>query len=239
VRLYCQAVLYEPLFSCYLTGMTNRFNQQFLELEAQLEEVRATKRTEHNPYSGSDFQVDRKLKLGWEVRAKHLLETVCGPDSQHFKMFQEASESSMYTTSWDLIERMSTVFLAAKKDFEEGYLSSVRAVVQAEVFDSELEQASELLSNRYKTASAVVAGTVLETALRELCDRNTTPRGNLNKMNADLAKQGVYNANMAKRITAIAGIRNSAAHGKPEEFTDGDVKSMIDDIERFLSQHLE
>jgi hypothetical protein len=57
-------------------------------------------------------------------------------------------------------------------------------------------------------------------------------------MNADLAKQGLYNANMAKRITALAGIRNSAAHGKPDEFTDADVKAMIEDIQRFLAQHL-
>jgi hypothetical protein len=40
---------------------------------------------------------------------------------------------------------------------------------------------SEFLSRGYKTASAVIAGTVLETALRELCDRNTVPLGKLDK----------------------------------------------------------
>jgi hypothetical protein len=29
---------------------------------------------------------------------------------------------------------------------------------------------------------------------------------------------------MAKRITAMAGIRNSAAHGQPDKFTEGDVR---------------
>jgi hypothetical protein len=43
---------------------------------------------------------------------------------------------------------------------------------------------------------------------------------------------------MAKRVTALAGIRNSAAHGKPNEFTDAEVKTMIEDIERFLAQYL-
>jgi Domain of unknown function (DUF4145) len=108
-----------------------------------------------------------------------------------------------------------------------------------EIFDSELEQAVGLLSSGYSTASAVVAGAVLETALRELCKKNNLPLGKLDRMNADLAKQGVYNANMAKRITALAGIRNSAVHGKSGEFTDGDVKSMIDDVGRFLAQHME
>jgi hypothetical protein len=220
--------------------MANKFQQRFVELEAQLKEVQATKRTEHSPYTGSSEQVDRSLKLGWEVKAKHLLQAACGLESQHFKHFEEAAQrSSMSSTSSDVLERMRAVFLAAKEDFEGGYLSSVRSLVQAEVFDSELEQASELLSNGYKSASAVIAGTVIETALRELCDRNKVSYGKLDRMNADLAKKGVYNANTAKRITALAGTRNSAAHGKPEEFTDGDVKSMIDEIGRFLSQHFD
>jgi hypothetical protein len=194
---------------------------------------------ENNVYDRPVAQVDRNLKLGWEVKVKHLLESVCGRDSQHFTHFEEAAQGTSFSTSWEKLEKMGTVFLAAKEDFEGGYLSSMRSLVQAEVFDSELEQASELLSNGYRTASAVVAGTVLETALRELCDRNKISRGSMDRMNADLAKQSVYNANMAKRITALAGIRNSGAHGKPEEFADGDVRAMIDDIARFLSQHLE
>jgi hypothetical protein len=81
----------------------------------------------------------------------------------------------------------------------------------------------------------VIAGTVPETSLREL---NSLPHGKLDRMNADLAKQGLYNANMAKRVTALAGIRNSATHGKPNEFTNAEVKTMIEDIERFLAQYL-
>jgi len=53
-------------------------------------------------------------------------------------------------------------------------------------------------------------------------------------MNADLAKAGIYNKLQQKRITALADIRNSAAHGKPEEFSEDDVKRMIEEIEQFL-----
>ena len=172
--------------------MPNKFNQRFQELEEELKKVQATKKLEHNPYSdGPKTQVDRHLKLAWEVKAKHLLEITCGPESQHFKHFEEAAEGSTYSTTWDDIQNMGTVFLAAKEDFEGGYLTSVRSLVQAEVFDSELDQASELLTSGYKSASAVIAGTVIETALRELCDRNKVALGKLDRMNADLAKQGV------------------------------------------------
>jgi hypothetical protein len=54
-------------------------------------------------------------------------------------------------------------------------------------------------------------------------------------MNADLAKVGVYNSLMQKRILALAAIRNSVAHGKSEEFTRDDISAMIRDVERFVA----
>jgi hypothetical protein len=54
-------------------------------------------------------------------------------------------------------------------------------------------------------------------------------------MNADLAKAGAYNSLVQKRITALAAIRNSAAHGRPQDFTKDDVAAMITDVERFAA----
>lgn len=128
--------------------------------------------------------------------------------------------------------------MAAKEDFEGGYLLPIRTLIQAEVFDSELEQANGLLNSGYYTAAAVIAGVVLETALRGLCDKEGIAHGKLDKMNADLAKAGIYNKLMQKRITALADIRNSAAHGKPNEFTAQDVTEMIREISQFLATYL-
>ena len=57
-------------------------------------------------------------------------------------------------------------------------------------------------------------------------------------MNAELAKIGVYKKLQQKQITAIADIRNSAAHGKPEEFKEADVQDMIRDITHFVNEYL-
>jgi hypothetical protein len=62
--------------------------------------------------------------------------------------------------------------------------------------------------------------------------------GKLDKMNADLAKADTYHLLVQKRITAIADIRNNAAHGHPEHFTAKDVEDMISYIEGFLAAHL-
>ncbi len=56
-------------------------------------------------------------------------------------------------------------------------------------------------------------------------------------MNADLAKQGVYNKLTQKRITALADIRNKAAHGEWDKFTKSDVEDMLRDVRQFMETH--
>ena len=94
------------------------------------------------------------------------------------------------------------------------------------------------MKSKYAVAAAVIAGVVLETAIRDLCSKNNIQHGKLDKMNADLAKAGVYNGLMQKRITHLAAIRNSAAHGNTQEFETYDVAAMVGEVERFLAQHL-
>jgi len=117
-------------------------------------------------------------------------------------------------------------------------LRSLRSIVQAEVFDDELEQASELFRNGYTSAAAVVAGVVLETTIRKICESHDIAHGKLEKMNAELTKAAAYNGLVQKRVTALAAVRNFAAHGKLEEFSNADVEQMINDIRRFVEEHL-
>jgi len=217
--------------------MDNVLKRRFQEVSAQAQTLEATKRMQRRLYAEPEENIDSNALLNWKVKAKALLVCACGEDSQHFKQFK-ASESSTYSSSLDNLRRMTAVFEAAREDFEGGYLASVHALVRAEVFGSELEQASELLKSGYAMAAAVIAGVVLETTIRELCTRNQIAHGTLDKMNADLAKGGVYNGIVQKRITHLAAVRNSAAHGNQTEFKTYDVKAMIDEVEQFLSNHL-
>jgi hypothetical protein len=217
--------------------MINKFKNRFLELETQLEGVEATKLTKQGHY-GTYEQINQELFLSWCVKAKNLIVNSCGEESQHFKEFEKALKPGIQESNHTLLKRAKSVFLASKEDYEGGYITSIKNLIQAEVFDSELEQASELLSAGYGPSAAVIAGTVLETTLRSLCDSNGIVHGKLDKMNADLTKAGVHNTLVQKRITALAGIRNSAAHGKHDEFTTEDVKNMISEVERIIATAL-
>jgi hypothetical protein len=139
------------------------FKQRFAELEAQAVRVESSKETRPSASSGSDEYVDNNLLLNWKVKVRNLLSKVCGEESQHFQQFEKSENDSAYWTNYSIFKDLRAIFLAAKEDFEGGYLSSLRTLVQAEVFDSELEQASELLDSGYSTAAAITAGVVLET----------------------------------------------------------------------------
>ncbi|WP_199901781.1 hypothetical protein [Herbaspirillum sp. B65] len=56
-------------------------------------------------------------------------------------------------------------------------------------------------------------------------------------MNSDLAKAGVYNKLTQKQITALADLRNKAAHSQWEEFTKGDVDEMLRSIRRIMTEY--
>lgn len=213
------------------------FEKRFDELLSQLQDVEKTRRPNRSDFSFGDLINDEML-LNWKVKAKNLLSKACGRDSEHFTEFQKNEGGKNYRSSAGEMDDLKAIFMAAKEDYEGGYCQAVRGLVQSELFDSELEQARELLSGGYLAASAVIAGVVLETTLRQLCDDNGIPIGKMDKMNSDLAKAAIYGKLVQKRITALADIRNNAAHGHPDQFGREDVVGMIDEIEKFVGDHV-
>ncbi|MDQ3712683.1 MAG: HEPN domain-containing protein, partial [Acidobacteriota bacterium] len=138
------------------------------------------------------------------------------------------------------VKKALAILHAAKDDYENGYLFDTRTLIEAEVFDEFLEQAEELFKKDYYQASAVIAGCVLEDGLRKLGQRKipSFPTDKtIDPMNVELAKAGIYNALWQKKITALADLRNKAAHGKWTEFTEKDVEDMIRDVRRFMEDY--
>ena len=216
---------------------TSLLARRFAELASQLESVEATKKYRQSEYTDGHY-VDNNMLLNWKVKARNLISQACGIESEHYRQFVKSEKGYIASTNFDILNSLKAVFLAAKEDYEGGYLNSIRNLIQAEVFGSELEQAKELLSAGYAPAAAVIAGVVLETTLRQLCTDKGLPVGKLDRMNSELAKEGTYNLLVQKRITALADIRNNAAHGHPDQFKASDVSDMISYIENFVSEQL-
>jgi hypothetical protein len=210
-------------------------------LQEMIDRGREIERTKRNPPPdciGFDATVDDQAGSQWLASSINILSRAFGKDSEHYLLFQGCFAKGL---TYSPLHRGIGVLEAAKEDLEHGYLRDLRILVAAEVFSDFLEQASMLLEAGYIGPASVVAGTVLEDNLRKLCSVNSIElpeRPKLDYMNAQLAKAEVYNKLTQKRLTAIADIRNSAAHGKWEEFTTEDVADMIKWIIAFTEKQL-
>jgi hypothetical protein len=218
--------------------VTNKtvFSTRFSELIGQLAVVEKTKTHKSSQYSSGDY-VDAGLFLNWKVKARNLIAMACGENSEHYKQFLVSDDPKNHRTNYLKLLDLKAVFLAAQEDYDGGYFNSVRNLVQAELFENELEQAEELCAKGYLSAAAVVAGVVLETKLRRLCSDNNITVGKLDTMNSALTKAEVYTLSVQKRITALADLRNNAAHGHPENFKKDDVSDMITYVQRFICDY--
>ena len=139
---------------------------------------------------------------------------------------------------------------SVKTEVQNGSLDSLALQIEGAVLSDYLRQAEGILKESTgeltHVPAAVLAGASLERSLRTICSRLEPPEPVVNDkegflgMNAlvdALKRRQVFNEVQAKQLRAWAAIRNSAAHGKFEEFTRHQVAQMIDGITAFTAQH--
>jgi hypothetical protein len=138
------------------------------------------------------------------------------------------------------------ILKAIRDDIKGGWLETTKGLVSAEVFADFLEMAEHLLDQKYKDPAAVLVGSVLEEHLRQLCATASVPvvdhshgkslPRKADSLNADLAKVGKYTVLDQKQVTAWLDLRNRAAHGKYSEYTDDQVRLMLEGVTNFISR---
>jgi len=193
-----------------------------------------TTRRSLGPNIIGDDTVEPELTIQWVTSIQSLIEQVFGTDAVHLKTINKLAER--YISYTDAL-KIQGVLKAAKDDYEHGYLFELKTLIEAEVFDDFLEQAEYLLNSGFFQPSAVIIGSILEDGLRKLCLKQgieLDDRPKLDRMNADLAKNGTYNKLTQKQITAFADLRNKAAHGKWDEFTPDGVKFFLNWVRTFM-----
>jgi hypothetical protein len=222
-----------------MSKLDQRILDRILELIRLGEKVHQTNFERY--YAGmrvpGDLGVESELANQWGTSYLNLLSRVFGAQSVHYKQFETLfPELYLYSRASQALGTLR----AAKDDYEQGFLFDTRTLIEAEVFDDFLEQGEHLLDSGYYQPAAVVIGSVLEDSLRKLCARHEIPlsaKPKLDIMNVNSTKRGVYNKLTQKRITALADIRNKAAHGEWEEFTKADVEDMLRSVRQFMETH--
>lgn len=184
--------------------------------------------------------VDSGMQVGFRATGLSFFQNLFGKDHPYY---QEFHENVQYPKA-DCIEKGLGILFAAKNELEGGWFKTTRGIISSEIFSDFLEMSSHLLEEGYKDPAAVMAGSVLEKHLRNLCFENQieihTKRDDqvipkkANLLNAELAKAQVISKLDEKAITAWLDLRNKAAHGKYDEYSKEQVKLLIQSITDFM-----
>jgi hypothetical protein len=188
-------------------------------------------------------QVDYAQLRGLRTAGLSFIERLFGNTHPYYIEFRDGV-SREYIQS---VEIANVVLLNIKNELKGGWIFSTKGLVSAEIFSNFLEMANHLLAEGYKDAAAVMIGSVLEEHLRQLCYKegiNTTiSKGGKNSfkkantLNDELASNAVYNKLDHKNVIAWLDLRNNAAHGKYNEYTQEQVKLMLSSVSDFISRN--
>jgi hypothetical protein len=124
--------------------------------------------------------------------------------------------------------RQQLAMLNATKARFESSLFDIRQLVQADLFDSELDAANELAKKGFARAAGALAGVVLERHLRLVCDNHAVPikkKPTMAVLNDALKENEVIDLPQWRSIQHLADIRNLCDH--PDEPTAEQVKDLL------------
>jgi len=103
----------------------------------------------------------------------------------------------------------------------ESSLFDIRQLVQADLFDSELDAAKELAKNKFARSAGALAGVVLERHLAQVCENRgikvTKKVPGISDLNDTLKEANVIDVPQWRFIQHLADIRNLCDHNKKTE----------------------
>lgn len=134
-------------------------------------------------------------------------------------------------------QQQAAILKAAERRFESS-LFEIRQLVQADLFDGEIDAARELLKNKFVRAAGAVAGVVLEKHLHQVCDdHNVTVRKKnptISDLNELLKTNSIVDMPQWRHISMLADIRNLCGHNKQTEPSSQQVTDLIDGTDKVL-----
>jgi hypothetical protein len=213
-------------------------SKRVAQLIEQSEKVLATKK--FNQY-GSDH-VDSGAMAGLRASTLSFIAMTYGTNHSYYSEYDVATKNILESNA----KRSHAILHSIQNEIDGGWIFTVKKIIAAEIFSDFLEMAEHLLEQGYKDPAAVMIGSVLEENLRQLCAANNIdtelekdgafiPKKS-DRLNSDLAKSEAYTKLDQKSVTAWLNLRNSAAHGKYDEYTKEQVNLMLHGVTDFLAR---
>lgn len=135
------------------------------------------------------------------------------------------------------VEQQVAILQAAALRFESS-LFDIKQLVQADVFDSELESAQELNRKGFSRAAGAIAGVILERHLAQVCSNHnlhsTRKTHSISEYNDLLKASSAIDVPTWRHIQRLGDLRNLCDHPKDREPTKDEIDELISGTDRFL-----
>lgn len=135
-----------------------------------------------------------------------------------------------------LFQQQLAILKSVSARFESS-LFDINQLVQADIFDSELDVARELIKHGFLRAAGAIAGVVLEKHLEQVAsNHNLKTRKNnptISDFNDLLKKGEVLDVPSWRKIQRLGDIRNLCDHNKDREPTKEEVEELVDGVDKF------
>jgi hypothetical protein len=139
---------------------------------------------------------------------------------------------------------MSTKFnqqvdiLRSAQDRLASLLGDIKGVLEADLFDDEIEAAEDLRKKKHLRAAGVVAGVVLERHLKRVSLNHTIvlrkKQPTISDLNDALKQADVYDTVLWRQIQRLGDIRNYSGHDKERAPTSEEIEELIIGTDKVL-----
>lgn len=135
------------------------------------------------------------------------------------------------------IQQQVAIVQGAKARFESS-LFGIRQLLQADLFDSELDAANHLLKNKFVRAAGALAGVVLEKHLGEVCSSHNVAlkkkEPTISDLNDALKEASVTDIAQWRFVQHLGDIRNLCDHNKKVEPTNEQVQDLLTGVAKAI-----
>ena len=144
--------------------------------------------------------------------------------------FSETEISIRFEQQFRIVESMRSCF--------DSSLYTIKSILQADLFDSELDAAKELQKKGFLRAAGAICGVVIERHLSQVCERRgikvTKKNPSISDYKSILQSNDVIDVQQMRRIELMADIRNKCDHNKNVEPTDDDITEIISGTNKII-----